>query len=279
MSAGHRPGIGALAGAALLLGITQLSSPATAAGRWLGSLELGFDTYTERYSISEADTLSSINEARSRLRVAWVTGALGRNYSLLEGRQYLGESSWETAVHGLLTRRLGSARWVVNLDGEVARRGFQEGAGYEFPNDYTRAYARAGLRARAGTHLTVRLDDRVENLDYERRTEFDYDYTRNVATAMLDVGRDPFRGVSGGIRLTTMSIPDSTEIEYHALGPLLEVRMFGAPHERLYVNVSTEKRDYPDGGTRSSFWSVLVSGLFEWPVAEHWSIEMATDTE
>ena len=280
MSAARRPGVKALLGAALLLASTRPSSPAEAAGRWLGSAEVGYDTYTERYSIAEADTLSSINEARTRLRLAWVTGSLGRNYALVEGRQYFGESSWESAAHGMLTRRLGGAgAWVVNVDGELARRGFREGSGYEFPNDYTRAYARAGLRARAGPRMTVRVDDRVENLDYDQRTEFDYDYTRNIATAMLDVGRDPFRGVSGGVRFSTMSIPDSTEIEYYALGPVFELRAFGAPHERVYLNVSGERREYPENGTRSSFQAVLVAGVLEWPFAEHWGIETATDTE
>jgi hypothetical protein len=280
MSATRRSAMRALLGAALLMAAARIPSPAQAAGRWLGAVEMGFDTYTERYSIAESDTLSSINEARTRLRLAWVTGSLGRNYTLLEGRQYIGQSSWESAAHGMLTRRLGGGgAWVVNLDGEIARRGFQEGSGYEFTNDYTRAYARAGVRARAGSQLTVRLDDRIENLNYDQRTEFDYDYTRNVATAMLDVGRDPFRGVSGGVRFSTMSIPDSTEIEYYSLGPMLELRVFGAPHERVYVNIAGERREYPDDGTRSSFRSVLISALLEWPLQEHWSLEGATDSE
>ena len=252
---------------------------ANASGRWLGSAEIGFDTYTERYSISESDTLSSINEARTRLRFGYATGSLGRDYALLEARQYFGESSWESAARTLVTHRFGHEAWTINLDAELARRGFREGSNYAFPNDYTRAYVRGGVRGRAGPALTVRVDDRVEHLNYERRTEFDYDYTRNIATAMVEVGRDPFRSISGGIRYTSMTIPDSTEIEYHALGPVLELRSFGGMHERVYVNLAADRRRYPDDGARSSFWSILASGLVEWPLRERWGVEVAADVE
>ncbi|HEX5132803.1 MAG TPA: hypothetical protein VFX92_09980 [Candidatus Krumholzibacteria bacterium] len=251
-----------------------------AAGRWIGAAELGFDSYTERYSISEADTLSSINEARARLRLGYAAGSIGRNYALFEARQYFGASSQETAAHTLITQRLGrTARVVTHIDGEIARHSYRHNSTYEFPNDYTRAYARVGVRARTGSLVTLRLDDRVEYLDYQRRTEFDYDYTRNVATGVVDIARDPLRSVSGGVRFATMSIPDSSEIEYHSLGPILEFRAFGAPRERVYVTLAADRRTYPDDGTRSSFWAVTGSGLLEVPVARQWSIEMAGDVD
>jgi hypothetical protein len=270
----------ALLAVTILCGTAALSAPAHAAGRWLGSLEFGYDTYTERYSIAEADTLSSIDEARTRLRVGYATGALGRNYALLEGRQYFGESSSESAARALVTRRLGgTAAWVFNLDAELARRGFRDDSAYEFPNDYTRAYARAGLRARAGSQVTVRLDDRVERLDYDQRTEFDYDYTRNILTCMVDFGRDPFRSLSLGARYSTMAIPDSAEIAYHAAGPMVEVRAFGDLRERMYLTIAADRRIYPSDGTRSSFWSILATGLLEWPFLRQWSVEAGADVE
>jgi hypothetical protein len=268
------------AAAACLFVLAHPAPAASGDGRWIGAAELGYDAYTERYSISDEDTLSSIDEVRARLRLGYASGSLGRNYTLLEARQYLGESSWESAARALVTRRFGrDAALVANLDAELARRGFREGSTYAFPNDYTRAYARAGLRARAGALVTVRVDDRIEHLDYEQRTEFDYDYTRNVAAVMLDVARDPFRSLSAGARYTTMVIPDSAEIEYHAAGPVLELRAFGEPHERLYLTVAADRRVYPDDGTRSSFWSILGSALFEQPVHPHWGVEIAAEVE
>ncbi len=265
--------------ACALLVIACLSSPSRA-GRWIGSVEAGYDTYTERYSIADEDTLSSIDEMRTRLRLGWASGYIGRNYGLIEARQYLGQSNWESPLHGLMTRRFGHGTpWVLSLDGEASRRGFQPGSGYEYPNDYTRIYARAGVRGPVSSRVELRVDDRVEYLDYEHRTEFDYDFTRNIATAMLDFGRDPFRGISAGVRYSKMAIPDSSEIAYDAIGPVLEMRSFGDPHERLYVMVNADRRLYPDDGTRSSFWSILASAVFERPVAQHWSVELSTDID
>jgi hypothetical protein len=114
-----------------------------AGGRWLGSLEAGYESFTERYSIADDDTLSSVDEFRSRARLAYTIGLLGRDYTLFEARAMLGESSWDAAARAFLTRRFGaSSRHVATLDAEIARRGFRAGTTYEFPNDYTRAAAR-----------------------------------------------------------------------------------------------------------------------------------------
>jgi len=253
---------------------------ARAAGRWVGVAEAGFDSYIERYSIAEDDTLSSVNEAYTRLRFGYATGSLTRNYVLIETRQLLGQSSYESALHAMATRRFGNRRaWTANFDGDVARRGFREGSVYELSNDYTRTAGRAAIRARARRWLTLRVDDRIEWLNYDQRTEFDYDYTRNALTAAADFDHDALHGVSAGVRYTTMSIPDSSEIEYHAVIPFVEGRIYGDVHQRAYLSAAVERRTYPAGGTRSSFYAFLVSGLVEFPVYPGWSIELASDLE
>jgi hypothetical protein len=264
------------AAACLVLATASLAH----AGRWLGSLEAGYESYSERYSIADDDTLSSVDEFRSRARLAYATGLLGRNYMLLEARAMFGESSWDAVARAMLTRRFGEvARHALNVDAEVMRRGFREGSTYEFPNDYTRGAARAGLRARTTQSITLRAEDRVEIVDYEQRTEFDYDYLKNHASLAVDFSRDPTRGVLAGVRHTTFAVPDSAEIEYDAWLPFFEVRAFDDLHQRALVSASVERRDYPDDGTRSSFWAVVVALGLEWSLHHHWSIEMIDDVE
>lgn len=253
---------------------------ASRAGHWLGSLEAGYESYSERYSIADDDTLSSVDEFRTRARVAYTMGLLGRNYSLFEARAMLGESSWDAAARAFLTRRFGSTGLhIASLDAEVTRRGYREGSTYEFPNDYTRATARAGLRGRVNPSLTLRFDDRIEWLDYDQRTEFDYDYLKNSIWGAADIARDPTRGIIAGARYTTFTVPDSSEIEYHAVIPFVEVRSFGDLHQHAQVTASAERRRYPDDGTRSSFWAFVVSAAFEFALHPHWSIEMIDDLE
>jgi len=263
-------------GARALGSLTPLS--AAHAGRWLGSIEGGYESYIERYSIADDDTLSSVDEFRSRARLAYAIGLLGRDYTLLEARAMFGESSWDAAARALVTQRFGPAdRHVFNAEAEVMRRGFREGSTYEFPNDYTRGFARAGLRARASSLFTLRADDRVEIVDYDERTEFDYDYLKNSATLGVDVSRDPTRGLLAGVRYTTFVVPDSAEIEYQAAIPFVEWRTFDDLHQRAQVGATVERRSYPDHGTRSSFWAVVVSAALEWSLHPHWSVEMIDD--
>lgn len=256
------------------------AAPAAGAGRWFGSLEAGYESYMERYSIADDDTLSSVDEFRSRARLAYAIGFMGSDYTLLETRVMLGQSSWDAAARAFLTRRFGpSARHSATFEAEIARRGYQEGSTYEFPNDYTRGTGRAALRAPANPWLTLRAEDRVEILDYDLRTEFDYDYVKNSVTLAADVARDPTRGILAGVRFTTFDVPDSTEIDYTAWIPFVEVRSFTDLHQRTQVGASVERRRYPEDGTRSSFWAVIVSAALEWSLHPHWSVEAIDDLE
>lgn len=268
--------------ATLAAALALLIAPSARAadGHWTGSVEAGFDSYMERYAVADADTLSSLSEFRSRLRLGYAMGTLGRNYALLEARGVLGQSSYEAGAHAVATRRFGIAgRHAAHLDAEVGRRGYREGSEYDFPNDYLRAFVRAGLRLRAGSALLLRLDDRVEHVDYDQRTEFDYDFTRNAVTGSVDVSRNLTHTFTGGVRFTTMTVPDSSGIEYRSLTPLAEYRAYFDAHRRIQFAMGAERRIYPDDGTRSSFWAVLASGSFEWELQRQWSFELADELE
>jgi hypothetical protein len=267
---------------AVIAALVVLAPPATRAaeGRWIGSAEIGFDSYMERYAVADEDTLSSVAEFRSRLRLGYAVGALGRNYALLEARGLVGGSSYEAGGHAVATRRFGPAgRHAIHVDAEAGRRGYREGSEYDFPNGYLRGYARGTLRWRASEAWLLKLDDRIEHVDYDERTEFDYDFTRNAVTGSVDVARDVAHTFTAGARVTTMSVPDSAQIEYWALTPLAEYRAYVDAHRRVQVAMGLERRLYPDDGTRSSFWALLAGASFEWAVHPRWSLELIDELE
>ena len=248
--------------------------------RWVGAAEVGFDSYTERYTVADDDTLSSVAEFYARLRMGYAVGVLGRNYALLEAKGLLGESSYEAGGHAFATRRFGAAgRHAVHLDAEAGRRGYRAGSQYDFPNGYLRAVARGTLRWRASDTVLLRLDDRVERVDYDERTEFDYDFTRNAVTASTDIASDLTHTFTVGTRFTTMTVPDSSQIDYVALTPLAEYRGYIDAHRRIQVAMGGERRLYDAGSTRSSFWALLGSGFFEWALSPHWSFELNDELE
>jgi hypothetical protein len=267
---------------AVLPALVLLAAPAArgAERRWIGAAEVGFDSYMERYTVADDDTLSSIAEFYARLRLGYAVGALGRSYALLEGKGLLGESSYEAGGHAVATRRFGAeGRHALHVDLEAGRRGYRPGSQYDFPNGYLRAVARGTLRWRASDGVLLKLDERVERVDYDERTEFDYDFTRNAATASADVAGGLTHTFTVGMRLTTMSVPDSSEIDYQALTPLVEYRSYVDAHRRVQVTMGAERRLYAGDATRSSFWALLGSGFFEWALSPQWSFELNDEVE
>lgn len=243
-------------------------------GRFVGAVEVGFDSFQERYSIVDEDTLDSVNEFRSRARIGYTRGAVIGNYFLLEARGLLGEDNYETAGRLRWTRRLPSITSTFQIETDVTRRGFHKNSTYQFPNDNLRTSARAFFRKAAGHRLSLRLTNYLENVDFDQRTEFDYDYLRNVATLSADFSAGIYTGVGIGLRYATMSVPDSSEIEYGAWQPIAELRWTPEAHKRVALSGSTERRSYGDIATRSSFWLFLASGGVEWPVHPVWSVEL-----
>ena len=263
-----------------VLAALAASTARAADRRWTGAAEVGFDSYMERYTVADDDTLSSITEFCARLRMGYAVGAFGRNYALLEAKGLLGESSYEAGGHAVATRRFGTAgRHAVHVDAEVGRRGYRAGSQYDFPNGYLRAFARGTLRWRASDVILLKLDDRVERVAYDERTEFDYDFTRNAVTASADVAGDLAHTFTVGVRLTTMTVPDSSQIDYRALTPLVEYRGYVDAHRRVQVAMGGERRLYAADATRSSFWALLGSGMFEWALYPHWSFELNDELE
>ncbi len=98
---------------------------------------------------------------------------------------------------------------------------------------------------------------RAEYVDYEERTEFDYDY-RYLDTGMIAEGGRYFdsffrMALSGGRR----EAPDTTELSYNRFVAEAEGRL---SRDRLSVDLSVwgDRRAYL-GRTRSSYWSVYTS--------------------
>jgi len=234
-------------------------------GRLVGRAEIGFDSFQEQYSIVDRDTIDSINEWRARLRLGYARGSFLRNYFTIEGRALIGEGNAETAARVRFTRQLrNNIRSRFSIEGDLSRRTFDETSTFQFPNDFTRAYLNTYLRLAMGSSWAFRASDRLEHLDFENRTEFDYDYTRNAFTLTTQYDWDFSTFINVGIRHTNMSIPDSSEIEYEAWTPVFEIRSAPELRRQIYLQSAVERRLYGDNATRSSYWATLALLNVEW---------------
>ncbi len=240
-----------------------------AGGRITGRFELGYDSFSERYTILDADTLDRVNEWRSRLHLGWSRGRILRNYFQVETRALLGQDDSETALALRATRRLpGRPGSRLSVDVDLLRRAFGQNTTLQFPNDYDRFHALTYARIAVAPSVAVRIADRVEVLDYQRRTEFDYDYTRHQVSAAVYYDRSFATTLSGGVRRTSLSIPDSSEIEYTAWTPFVELRTMPSLNHIAWVSAAMERRLYRPEGTRNSYWNILATGGIEWNVRD-----------
>jgi len=286
--------MGVLAGVALASGaggaFAQAPADSTApifvaqdppGGRLIGRAEIGFDSFEESYSIVEEDTLDSVNEWRSRLRLGWAHGSLLGNYFLVEGRLLAGQGNYETAARLRFNRRFGSNRRTrISFDGAASNRGFDESSSFSFPNDYLRYFFSAYVQWGIGPSVSLRLSDRLTRIDFEHRTEFDFDHTRNSITLSGEYNWDITTFVTGAVRLNTMSIPDTTEIEYRSLVPYVELRSSPEVRRQLYLQAALERREYTSAAaTRSDFLATLAVLSLEWSVGRDVSISLHDDFE
>ena len=225
-------------------------------GDFSGTVEAGFDSFTEQYTIVEEDTLDQLNEFQSRLSLRYLMGGLLKTHFLAEGRSMVGGQSVE--YMGRLAFLYRGQQNRIFAEGFATSREYHEGTEYSFPNDFLRYNARVYFQRQINSALSLRLADRIEYIDFDQRTEFDYDYYLNrlILSANLDTGIASSH--QAAIGYSHKEIPDSTEIEYDSLTGAVEFRLVTGLHRQVFVSVTGERRVYNNEPTRSPFWSMLV---------------------
>jgi hypothetical protein len=218
-----------------------------------GSVALGFDSYSENYSVIQVPTLTRLNEFRTRLTLGYLHGSFLTDHVLVEARSLIGQESLDTAGRASFARRFGATRFL--FDNTATFRSYREGTVYTFANDFLRYDLRAALTRQIASGLSIGLIDRLEVIDFDQRTEFDYDYVRNGVEVAVNYDRGFTSGYQATFGYTGKIVPDSTGISYDALTGGLEYRHTSGLHRQLFVAIDGERRVYQDVMTRSPFWS------------------------
>lgn len=249
-------------------------------GRVTGSLGAGFDSFQEKYSIVDKDTLDNITEFRTRLTLGYVAGTFLKDFFHVEGRTVLGNDSYETTGGFKLAKRLRADRYFgIGIDGEIIRRAFRKNSSYEYANNYTRYYFRAYLKKALGDVVSLRLSERFENQDFDERTEFDYDYQRNSVSLTGEFDWGISTCLDAGLTFTAKSVPDSTGIGYASLTPTVEFRHDGGTGRRFLLFSTFEHRGYRDENIRSSYRALFAVSSIRWPISGPCAVSLTNDVE
>lgn len=247
--------------------------------RLTGSFSAGFDSFQEKYSIVDRDTLDMVNELRASAALGAYAGTFLRDFIFLEGRARYGEDSYDTGGSLKFAKLLFSHVSRIGFEADMMKRYYSTFTTYQFPNDYSRLFLRGYFRHLLTRSFAIRLTDRLVRQNFQQRTEFDYDYIRNKISLAGEFEWDYTTFLEVRLDHVSMSIPDSTEIEYESLVPEFEFRHFSGLHKRAVLMTTVERRDYTVGSPRSSFWATLGSLLGEWEVDQTKSLLLENNFE
>ena len=106
----------------------------------------------------------------------------------------------------------------------------------------------------------------MEIIDYDHRTEYDYDYIRNGVEFSVNIDRGFTTAYTASVGYFGKTIPDSTEISYSGYGAGLEYRRTLGVHRQIFVTIDGERRHYRDQTVKSPFWSAYSTATLQ-PIA------------
>jgi hypothetical protein len=192
-------------------------------GRIIGTLAVGLDSFSEKYSVVDSDTSDTLTEFRTRLNIGFLQGNLSGSYLQVDGQSLVGQESLETMGRVSLTHRPGTSRF--SLVGDVTYRTYRENTTYSFPNDFVRYHARAYVQRSLSESFRLRVTGRTEWVDYDRHTEFDQDHLRQSLEMSAEVDRSFTNSYRVAMGFTRKSIPDSSAISYQAFTGTFEYRL------------------------------------------------------
>ncbi len=239
----------------------------------IGIIETGFDSFNEKYSIVEEDSLDDISEFRTKASLGYLAGNRFSDYFRLEGLAVASNNIYEGGGSLGFAASAGKFRFGTEVDGIVRR--YQSNSTYAFPNDYERYSMRTYIQKSLTPSVYLRLSDRLERMDFDQTTEFDYDYWKNSIYLSGNLERSLDTFINAGIGYTIKSIPDTTEIAYKAFTSHLDIRRYLGLYKRLALSIHGERRIYAHEPARSPFWA--ISADFSLVPFSHESIAFAAD--
>jgi len=257
-------------GRAILLGLLILcffieaAAADASSGGVSASINLGFDSFTEKYSIVEEDTVDNTVEFRTRFNLDFIRGNVLDSHLGIRGFVTAGNNSFDESINLDLEHVNEKTRF--GLECYFKNKNFQENTTYSYANNYSRYLAKVFSHVDMGSGMIFRIYNSFEGMDFKKRTEFDYDYLRNTVSTGLAYNSSLSTAISLILNGTVKYIPDSTSINYKSFSGTVEFRRQFGIDKSIYVSLNTERRLYTDKNLRSPYWfalsNVSAQGLF-----------------
>jgi hypothetical protein len=282
-----------------LLGGFEAEKAAAAAGAPLrvegfsSLFSVGFDSFSEKFSIDDADTLDLLNEFRSSVGLAYrhAFGGDGGDRSASEGTAAPPPS--RLRLEDVLTFSDAAVRnrWNADLElvsgrgdrlllaSELSSRQIHQGGDLSSSSDYIQEVARAQVRARLTGPFSLFLRDRFEVIDFAQEDAYEMDYRRNEA----GVGFAVESGLDSALEMTFLRgdrvVPDSSAIDYseHALR-MVWWQGLGL-RSRIEAQADIGRRRYEDESVRPGYVLFAGQGRLAVGVGERFEVRLREELE
>jgi hypothetical protein len=249
-----------------------------ASGRLITTLSAGFDSFGEKYSIDEADTLDYTNELRSIVGLQYTNGwGPGHAVSV---RNHLSISN--ASLRNLLRFDLDLVPRPgdrFTLSNELVAKRFDRGEDYVLSSDHIQEMVRAAYRLRVNQSVRLRLGQRFELMDFRQASYYEYDYRRSVTGIDLDVERGIDSYVNVGYALAYRAVPDSSEVRYldqNLHGSLLQ---YIGMRSALDLRGEMARRRYGDPAARPGYFYFDLGGRFSYRLTERVELRLRQQLE
>lgn len=243
------------------------------------TFSMGFDSFSEKYSIEEADTLDFSDEFHTAVGLAYVRawGVSSPASEAAPERAWKGgvvEDDVRLGVSDVLTVSEAAVRnrWNVDFElptgqddrlslaNELTTKRFDPSDELNLSSDYVQELARFLYRARLSDVLAVSLRDRFELVDFSQQDAYEVDYRLNEAGAGLSIETGLDGSVDFAYGLSDRVVPDSSAIDYREHGFRVGGwRAFGF-RTNLEFKGEVERRRYRDELTRPGYFTFIGDG-------------------
>lgn len=217
-------------------------------------LKLGYDTYIDRFTILEEDTLEAVHEFKMGLMNNLSLHRGDLKTELRNSFSY-GNQTMDENLHG----ELSYGHWKstrIDLRSNLHWKHFQKGSDYSFGNDYIQSNTYLRLKKGLGEKYRISVKNRFEVVNYRDRTDFDYDYTYFDAGLEFEGGSYFSRFGRLGASVGFKEAPDTTALSYRRTIADIEMQLASGDNSNLHITASGDRRDYREN-VRSSYWNVI----------------------
>lgn len=245
-------------GAILPLTVAGMLASAPLGAETRNYATLGYDSFIDRFTILEADTFELVQEYYAGLGNAlYYRNAATKTKAGVSNVFRFGSQTVDESLDAEATLARAKST-LVDLRGGFHWKHYQEGSDYAFGNDYLQANSLFKIRQRIGEYSRVTLRSRFETVDYEKKTDFDYDYRYLDGGVEIEAGPDFGTMALLGLTLGSREVRDTTALSYDRVLVELEARIGPAGGTSLRVSSVGDRKGYREK-VRSSLWAVFSS--------------------